>query len=198
MIVCLYARVSTAEQETDNQLIRLREVAQNRRWTVYKEYVDVASGRNANRPALDEMMKDAKKHRFDKILAVKLDRIARNTINLCNMIQDLALWNVGIEFLDQPIDTSSPSGKLTIVILGAIAEFERELIVERTKDGLNRARKEGKTLGKPKVTLSDYQREKARRLIAENPNISTRKLAEQFDGISRMTLLKLLKEEGII
>lgn len=198
MKVAIYARVSTSEQETDNQLIRLREVARNRGWTVYKEYVDVASGRNANRPALNDMLRDAKKHSFDKIIAVKLDRIARNTINLCNMIQDLALWNVGIEFLDQPIDTSSPSGKLTIVILGAIAEFERELIVERTKDGLNRARKEGKTLGKPKSTLSDYQRDKARRILAENPDISTRKLAEQFDGISRMTLIKLLKEDGIL
>lgn len=198
MKVGLYARVSTDKQETDNQLIRLREVAHNRGYDIFDEYVDIASGRNANRPNLDRMMKDAKSHRFDKIIAVKLDRIARSVTNLNNLMNDLYTWNIGIEFIDQPIDTSTPSGKLILTILGAMAEFERELIVERTQDGLERARKQGKTLGRKSTTLSEYQIEKARSILNENPNISMNALSKQFTGISRNTLIKCLKEEGMI
>lgn len=198
MKVGLYARVSTDKQDTDNQMIRLREIAQNRGYEVFDEYVDIASGRNANRPNLDRMMKDAKQHRFDKIIAVKLDRIARSVTNLNNLMNDLYAWNVGIEFIDQPIDTTTPAGKMILTILGAMAEFERELIVERTNDGLKRARKEGKTLGRKNVTLSDYQLEKARSILKDNPNISMNALSKQFTGISRNTLIKCLKEEGLI
>ncbi len=198
MKVGLYARVSTDKQDTDNQMIRLREIAQNRGYEVFDEYVDIASGRNAHRPNLDRMMKDAKQHRFDKIIAVKLDRIARSVTNLNNLMNDLYTWNIGIEFIDQPIDTSTPAGKMILTILGAMAEFEREPIVERTNDGLKRAKKEGKTLGRKTVTLSDYQLEKARSILSENPNISMNALSKQFTGISRNTLLKCLKEEGLI
>lgn len=196
--VGLYARVSTDKQDTDNQMIRLREIAQNRGYEVFDEYVDIASGRNAHRPNLDRMMKDAKSHRFDKILAVRLDRIARSVINLNNLMIDLDNWKVKIEFIDQPIDTSTPAGKMILTILGAMAEFERELIVERTNDGLSRAKKNGKTLGRKSVKLSDYQIEKARTILTENPNISMNELSKQFTGISRNTLKKLLKEEGLI
>lgn len=198
MKVGLYARVSTDKQDTDNQMIRLREIAQNRGYEVFDEYVDIASGHNANRPNLDRMMKDAKQHRFDKIIAVKLDRIARSVTNLNNLMNDLYAWNVGIEFIDQPIDTTTPAGKMILTILGAMAEFERELIVERTNDGLKRARKEGKTLGRKTVTLSEYQLDKARSILKDNPNISMNALSKQFTGISRNTLIKCLKEEGII
>ena len=198
MKVGLYARVSTDKQDTDNQMIRLREIAQNRGYEVFDEYVDIASGRNANRPNLDRMMKDAKQHRFDKIIAVKLDRIARSVTNLNNLMNDLYAWNIGIEFIDQPIDTTTPAGKMILTILGAMAEFERELIVERTNDGLKRARKEGKTLGRKTVTLSEYQLDKARSILKDNPNISMNALSKQFTGISRNTLIKCLKEEGII
>lgn len=198
MKVGLYARVSTDKQDTDNQMIRLREIAQNRGYEVFDEYVDIASGRNAHRPNLDRMMKDAKSHRFDKILAVRLDRIARSVINLNNLMIDLDEWKVKIEFIDQPIDTSTPAGKMILTILGAMAEFERELIVERTNDGLKRARKEGKTLGRKTTSLTDYQIEKAHRILTENPNISMNQLSKQFTGISRNTLIKCLKQEGLL
>ena len=87
---------------------------------------------------------------------------------------------------------------MILTILGAMAEFERELIVERTNDGLKRARKEGKTLGRKTVTLSEYQLEKARMILKDNPTISMNALSKQFTGISRNTLIKCLKEEGII
>ena len=198
MKVGLYARVSTDKQDTDNQMIRLREIAQNRGYEVFDEYVDIASGRNAHRPNLDRMMKDAKSHRFDKILAVRLDRIARSVINLNNLMIDLDEWKVKIEFIDQPIDTSTPAGKMILTILGAMAEFERELIVERTNDGLKRAVKEGKILGRRSTSLTHYQIDKARAILTENPDISMNQLSKQFTGISRNTLIKCLKEEGIL
>lgn len=197
MKVALYARVSTDKQETDNQMIRLNEWAGNMKWEVFDRYVDIASGKNAKRPELTRMLQDAKKHRFDTIIAVKLDRIGRSVIDVRNIVENLLNWDVGLKMLDQDIDTKSSSGRFTLTILSAVAEFERELIVERVNDGLARAVKEGKTLGRPKNTLSKYQIEKAKEIIAENPNISQRKFAEQFDGIGRKQLIAQLTDMGI-
>lgn len=197
MKVALYARVSTDRQETDNQMIRLDEWAENMKWDVFDRYVDVASGKNMKRPELTRMLQDAKKHRFDCIVAVKLDRIGRSVIDICNIAQDLNEWNVGLKMLDQEIDTKSSSGRFTLTILSAVAEFERETIRERVNDGLARAVKEGKTLGRPKNTLSKYQIDKAKQIIAEDPNISQRKFAEQFDGIGRKQLIAQLTDMGI-
>lgn len=196
-VVALYARVSTKGQDTDNQMIRLEELAKSRGYVVFKSYMDVASGKDANRPELDKMMADARQHKFDRILVTKIDRLARSTINLLNLLTELTDKHVDVEFLDQPIDTSTSSGKLTLTILGAIAEFERELIHDRTMDGLARAESQGRHGGRPKRVLSDYQIEKARALVAENPRITASALAAQFDGIDRKTLIKLLREQGI-
>lgn len=197
MKVGLYARVSTDTQTTDNQIIRLEEWSERCQWTVVDRYVDVASGKLARRPELDRMMADAKKHRFDLVVAVKLDRLGRSVINLRNVVEDLNTWNVGLKMLDQEIDTTTSSGRFMLTILSAVAELEREMISERTKDGQNRAIKQGKAIGRKKVTLSDYQIDKARKIIEDNPNITGNELARQFEGISRNTLINGLKDLGI-
>lgn len=197
MKVALYARVSTDEQTTDNQMIRLEEHANYMKYEVYDKYTDVASGMKSSRPELDRMLADARKHKFDAIVAVKLDRLGRSVTNLLHIIEEMKRKGVSVVFLDQNIDTGSSMGQLIIVILSGVAEFERNLIVERTKDGLERARKEGKTLGRPRNTLSKYQIDKAKAIIAENPNISQRKFAEQFDGIGRKQLIEQLTQLGI-
>jgi len=198
MIVALYARVSTDKQNTDNQMMRLREVASARSYEVYGEYVDVCLGANARRPSLDRMRSDARLHRFDKILCIKIDRLARSIINLLDLMTDLDSWGIGVEFLDQPIDTSTASGKLTLTILGALAEFERELIRDRTNAGLERAKAQGHKAGPKEKGLTPYQLEKARQILKDNPGISNRKLAAQFNGISMNTLIKHLRKEGLI
>lgn len=198
MKVALYARVSTDKQTTDNQMIRLREWADKMGWDVFKEYIDVRSGKDTRRPSLQEMLNDAKHKEFDLVVAVKLDRIARSVIDLKKVMEDLQSWNVGVKMLDQDIDTTTASGRFMITIIGAVAEFEREMIVERTKDGLNRARKQGKVLGRKARELSPYQIEKAKSILAENPNISQRQLAEQFEGIDRRQLISQLKALGIL
>ncbi|TQS78668.1 MAG: hypothetical protein A3205_09035 [Methanomassiliicoccales archaeon Mx-03] len=196
--VAIYSRVSTNKQTTDNQIERLKAVADARGYVVFDVYSDTASGAKSHRPELDRMLADAKRHQFDRIIATKLDRIARSTINLLNIMEDLGRYGVEVEFIDQPIDTSAASGHLLMVVLGAIAEFERELIRDRVNDGLERARAEGKKMGRKPRHLTPYQREKLLAILEENPDISQRKLAEQFDGISRATLIKLAKEEGLI
>ena len=150
MRVALYARVSTREQETDNQMIRLREFAERRGYEVYGEYRDVVSGaKDKRRPDQERMLADARHRRFDKIIAIKLDRVGRSLIDLFNILQNLEAWGTELEIVDQPIDTSTAVGRFITTIIGAAAEYERELIVERTNDGLARARKKGKKLGPP-------------------------------------------------
>lgn len=197
MIAALYARVSTPEQDPQNQLLRLRQYADAKGW-IASEYIDVASGGNPRRPGLDALLNDCKKRGIDVVVATKIDRLARSIVNLLNVIQQLDKWGVQVVFLDQPIDTSNASGRLTLNILAALAEFEKELIHDRTMDGLARAAAEGRHGGRPKRVLSEYQIEKAKKMLAENPQISKRELCAQFNGISRMTLLRLLKEEGLI
>lgn len=192
--VALYSRVSTREQDNDNQLARLRKIAEVRDYEVIGEYIDVASGANQNRPELNAMLSLAKKGKISKILAIRLDRLARSVVNLSDLVGNLENWNVGLEIIDQPIDTSTASGRLTYTILSAVAEFERELIRDRTKDGLARAKAEGKTIGRPKRQLSDYQEEKLKAILREEPKISMRALSKHFDGIGRTRLAEIVRE----
>lgn len=198
MIVAIYARVSTSTQTVDNQIYRLSKYAEERGWIIGEIFCDVASGADPKRPQLDAMIEAARLCKFDMILCTKIDRLARSMINLLDVMQRLDTYRVRVFFLDQPIDTSQATGRMVFSILGALAEFERELIRDRTNAGLERARAQGKVSGRPRKALSAYQLAKAMRILEEQPHISQRKLAEQFDGIAPKTLIKLLKEEGIM
>jgi DNA invertase Pin-like site-specific DNA recombinase len=151
MKVALYARVSThdKEQTPENQLIKLREFATNHGWEIYAEYVDYVSGAKTSRPRFDQMIKEARARRFGIILIVRLDRLARDTRHLLNILDDLRPRGVELVCTDQDIDMTTPSGKLLFTVLAAVSELELDLIRERTKDGLERARNEGKRLGRP-------------------------------------------------
>ena len=202
--VGLYARVSTEEQNLDNQLLILREEVKRHneqdkkvQWIIFNEYTDKATGANQNRPGLKKLLEDAKEHRIELILATKIDRIARSTLNLSNTCHKLDEWKVGIKFTEQNFDMTTPEGKLLRSFLAAIAEFELELIHSRTKDGQARAIKEGKIIGRPARVLSDYQIEKAKSILAENPDISQRQFADQFQGIGRRQLIEELRKLGI-
>ena len=197
--VAVYARVSRPEQILDNQFLVLRDEAEKHAdWVIVSEYSDKASGANQSRPGLDQMMAAARDGRIDLIIATKLDRIARSTLNLAKLCDELDRLGVGLFFVEQGIDTTTPEGRMVRTMLGAIAEFELELIHSRTRDGQERARREGKKIGRPKNELSSYQIEKARAIIAKDPDISQRKLAEQFDGIGRKQLIAGLISAGVI
>lgn len=206
--VGIYARVSRDEQNLDNQLLILRDAVKEHNdkvredgkgieWITVDEYTDKLSGANASRPGINRLMQDAEDGKIDLILATKIDRIARSSLNLANICAKLDKWQVGLKFIEQPIDFTSPEGRLLRTFLGAIAEFELELIHSRTKDGQARARKEGKVIGRPKTVLSDYQIQKAKEILAANPDISQRQFADQFIGIGRRQLIEELRKIGI-
>ena len=206
--VGIYSRVSRDEQNLDNQLLILRDAVKDHNdkvredgkgieWITVDEYTDKLSGANASRPGINRLMQDAEDGKINLILATKIDRIARSSLNLANICAKLDKWQVGLKFIEQPIDFTSPEGRLLRTFLGAIAEFELELIHSRTKDGQARARKEGKIIGRPKTVLSDYQIQKAKEILAANPDISQRQFADQFIGIGRRQLIEELRKLGI-
>src|SRR5690349_20385578 len=152
MRAAIYARVSTLEQEPENQLCELRRYVEARGWTA-TEYVEKGvSGAKDRRPALDQLLADAKRRRFDVLVCWRLDRLGRNLRHLILFLDELQALGVGFVTLGEGIDTSTPAGKLQLHILSAIAEFERERIRERVVAGLQRARKQGKRLGRPRAT----------------------------------------------
>jgi len=155
MRVALYARVSTSDnsQNPESQLFKLRERVKNRDWIIIGEYVDTKSGKDANRPELQRLLEDCRAGKIDIIFITKLDRMMRSVKNLLNVLEDLNRWNVNLECIDQPIETHSAMGKMMVTILGAVAEFESELISERVRDGMTRAKLEGKHVGRPKKRM---------------------------------------------
>jgi DNA invertase Pin-like site-specific DNA recombinase len=153
MRVAIYARVSTLDQEPENQLTELRGYVEARGWTAV-EYVDKGvSGAKDRRPALDRLVADATRRRFDVLVCWRLDRLGRNLRHLILLLDELNALGIGFVTLGEGIDTTSPTGRLVLHVLGAISEFERERIRERVMAGLQRARTQGRRLGRPQATI---------------------------------------------
>jgi DNA invertase Pin-like site-specific DNA recombinase len=154
MRAAIYARVSTLDQEPENQLHELRTYIAARGWTSATEYVDRGiSGSKDRRPALDQLVADARRRRFDVVVCWRLDRLGRNLKHLITLLEDLQALGVAFVSLAEGIDATTPAGKLQMHILGAIAEFERERIRERVMAGLQRARTQGVRLGRPRAPM---------------------------------------------
>lgn len=156
MRVAIYARVSTNGngQSPEMQIRELREYVERRGWTLAGEYVDVGiSGAKDRRPELDRLMAEAHKRRFDVVCVWRFDRFARSVSHLLRALETFK--TLGIEFVSfsEQMDTSTPAGKMVFTVLGAVAELERSLIVERVKAGLRNAKAKGKQLGRPKRIL---------------------------------------------
>src|ERR1700736_6019332 len=154
MRVAIYARVSTSNngQDPTMQTRELREYAERRGWTVAGEYVDIGiSGTKERRPELDRLMSDAHRRRFDAVVVWKFDRFARSVSHLLRALESFKAQGIEFVSFSEQLDTSTPAGKLVFTVLGAVAELERSLIVERVKAGLRNARAKGKKLGRPRV-----------------------------------------------
>ena len=173
----IYARVSTFDQEPENQLQELRRYVEARGWTA-TEYVDEGvSGAKESRPALDRLLRDAKRRRLDVLIVWKLDRLGRNLRHLILLLDELTALGVAFVSLNEGIDTSTPAGRLQLHILGAIAEFERERIRERVKLGMSRAKAQGKHVGRPRTSVTDADLEAV-------SHLSVREAAEKL-GVSK-------------
>src|ERR1700732_4666608 len=156
MRVAIYARVSTIHQGQDPglQTRELREYAERRGWTVTSEYVDIGiSGTKEKRPELDRLMTDAHRRRFDVVVVWKFDRFARSVSHLLRALETFKAQGIEFVSFSKQLDTSTPAGKMVFTVLGAVAELERGLIVERVKAGLRNAKAKGKQLGRPRKIL---------------------------------------------
>ena len=156
MKVALYARVSTSDQNCAAQLQELGSYCITRTWDVYDRYVDAGiSGAKDRRPELDRLMKDAKSRRFDAVVVTKLDRFSRSLSHMVSQLEELQAAGVRFLAINQGIDTGkdNPTGRLMVHLLTSFAEFERDLIRERTCAGIVYARSQGKRLGRPRVVV---------------------------------------------
>ena len=154
----LYARVSTADQTTENQLQSLRAFAEARNWRPI-EFIDHGvSGAKERSPALDALLAAVRRRKVDLVLCRKLDRLARSVHHLVTVARELEALGVDLVVLDQAIDTTTPSGRLLFHVLAAIAEFERDLIRDRVLAGIRRAKAQGRHLGRPRKYRVDLSR----------------------------------------
>jgi DNA invertase Pin-like site-specific DNA recombinase len=155
----IYGRVSTlTNQSTEMQVRDLRQLADRRGFEVIHEYLDKGfSGAKSSRPALDEMLADAKRGKFRILMVWKLDRLGRSLAHLVRLLEDLRACNVELVSFSEGLDFTTTTGKLLYQMLSAFAEFERDCIRERVRSGLRNARAKGKTLGRPR-TVVDVKR----------------------------------------
>jgi DNA invertase Pin-like site-specific DNA recombinase len=185
----IYARVSTPDQHLENQILDLRKLATQRGFEVVHEYCDKGiSGSKAKRPGLDAMMADARRGEFSVVLVAAFDRIARSTKNFLEIVDELT--EIGIEFISarEAIDTSGPMGRMFLTMVGSIAELERNLIVERIKAGMRRARMEGRRLGRAPL---DIDRDA---LVRDRVSgLSLTETAKRY-RVSRATVVRLVRE----
>lgn len=185
----LYCRVSTVDQHPETQLGELRQFAANKGFQVVGEYIDHGyCGVRARRPELDRMMDDARRHRFDVLLVWSCDRLARSTKHLLQTIDELN--GMGVQFLSQreAIDTEGPLGRAILVIVSAMAELERCIIIERVRAGMRRARLEGRQIGRARLDVNRDQVIRDRR-----SGMSLTQVAKKH-GISRASVSRLVKE----
>jgi DNA invertase Pin-like site-specific DNA recombinase len=175
----LYSRVSTYEQNLQTQILDLRQMAAQRGYEIVQEYSDKISGTKAKRPGLDQMMTDARRGRFDVVLVWASDRIARSVKHFLDVLDEMN--RIGVEYVSfrENIDTGGPLGRAIVIIVGAVAELERSLIVERVRAGMRRARLEGQRIGRAPLVLDsiaiqqDRQRGQSIRQIAKGHSVST-------------------------
>ncbi|MCZ2155104.1 MAG: recombinase family protein [Bryobacterales bacterium] len=192
MKTAIYARVSTADQHCESQLKELREYVARRGWTIAAEYVDTGfSGAKASRPALDSLMKAAALKKFDAVAVFKLDRFGRSVLHLSQQLAALESYGIRFIAISQGLDTdaSNPTSRLLTGILSCVAEFERELLRERTLSGIRAAQAAGKHVGRPKRI---FRRDEVVRL-RDVEGLSWRNIAAKLN-IPAMTAVAAYRE----
>ena len=186
----LYVRVSSEDQRTDLQERQLIEYVERRGWKLHKIYRDKISGATVSRPGLDELLKDCRRRAIDVVVVWKFDRFARS---LKTLISGLELCrSLGIDFVSitEAVDTSVPAGEMLFQMIGAVAQFERSLIGERVRAGIDNARKKGTILGRPALRQLSSRDIANLRTLRSRQRIPFRKLAERF-GVSVWTAHRL-------
>jgi len=187
----IYARVSTVGhgQDPEVQLQPLRRVAQDRGWQVVGEFVDVGvSGSKESRPELDRMMSLIRSGKVQVVAVHRFDRLARSTRHLLDFLDECRRSNVDFISVSESVDTSTPVGKMVFTFLGAVAEFERSLIIERVRAGVAKAKADGVHCGRPRREIDT----RAARILLDQGN-ALRDVAKML-GLPRTSLRRRLEE----
>lgn len=192
MRIAIYIRVSTDRQSTANQRQELERVAEARGWTVAGVYEDRgisgAKGRD-KRPGFDRLQRDSLRGAFDLVAAWSVDRLGRSLQDLVTFLGEIQAAGVGLYLHQQGLDTTSPAGRAMFQMMGVFAEFERALIAERVRAGMQRAKREGKSIGRPQ--LADAKRA----LVERHKGMSGRAVAK-LAGISEASVRRIRAESG--
>jgi DNA invertase Pin-like site-specific DNA recombinase len=192
MRAAIYARVSTSDQSTSMQLRDLRKLADSRSFAIVGEYADEGqSGAKNSRPALDRMLADAAKGKFDIILVWRLDRLGRSLAHLIKLLENFKTWNVELVSFSEGLDFTTSSGRLFYQLLGAFAEFERETIRERVRSGLRNAKARGTRLGRKTIPI-DAGELRRRRAAGETFESISKQL-----GVSLRTVYRNSRQSGV-
>src|SRR5881398_536374 len=187
--VALYLRVSSVDQHPETQLYDLRAMAQQRGFQIVAEYTDRISGTKARRPGLDDLLRDARRGRFQVLLVWASDRIARSVRHFLEVLDELNHLNIEFVSFREQIDTGGPLGRAIVVIIGAVAELERNLIIERVRAGMRRAKLEGRHIGRKPLVLDQtaIHRDRAH-------GHSLREIAKSHE-ISRATVHRIVPQQ---
>jgi DNA invertase Pin-like site-specific DNA recombinase len=184
----LYLRVSTLDQHPETQMYDLRGLAAQRGFEIVHEYSDRISGAKVKRPGLDQLLADARHGKFDIVMVWAFDRIARSTRHFLEVLDELNHINVEFVSFRENVDTGGPLGRAIVVIIGAIAELERNLIIERVRAGMRRARLEGRQIGRTPLNF-----DRAAILRDRGCGMSLTEIATAH-RISRATVSRVIKE----
>jgi DNA invertase Pin-like site-specific DNA recombinase len=184
----LYLRVSTLDQHPETQLYDLRGLAAQRGFEIVNEYTDRISGAKAKRPGLDQLLADAHRGKFDVVLCWAFDRIARSVRHFLEVLDELNHLNIEFVSFRENVDTGGPLGRAMIIIIGAIAELERNLIIERVRAGMRRAKLEGRRIGRAPLDVdrNAILRDRSR-------GVSLTQLARTYQ-ISRASVCRIIRE----
>lgn len=185
----LYMRVSTVDQHPETQLHDLRGLAAQRGFEIVREYTDKISGAKAKRPGLDQLLADARRGRFEVVAVWACDRLARSVRHFLEVLDELNHLQIEFVSFRENIDTGGPLGRALVVIIGAIAELEHNLIIERVRAGMRRAKLEGRRIGREPLNV-----DRQALLRDRATGMSLTDLAKAY-RISRTSVCRVLREE---
>ena len=194
--VAIYGRVSTSEQTTDNQIFKLQEIVEQNAWNLIDTYVDEGiSGTKGRekRPEFDRMCTDMVRRKFTRILVWDVSRLGRSLQHLVEFLNDVNSVGVDLYIHQSGLDTSTPSGRMMFQMVGVFSEFERSMISERVKLGLQRVRKKGQTLGRPK-TVTSKVRDRVCELLDQGNSYNQ---IQQILGTPKSTISRIKNERPI-
>lgn len=184
----IYARVSTRDQNPQMQIKDLRNYVKARKLKLIEEYVDYASGSNNDRANYLKLLNDVRKRKCDIVIVWKFDRFARSTKELINALEEFKSLGVNFISYQENIDTGTPAGKVLFTLISAFAEFEREVIRERVKAGMDAARAKGKIIGRPRI--KKFQIDEVKKL--KSKGVYWKDIVKRV-GVSKSTYYQIIK-----